>query len=199
MTHIVPYLDTLLFIAALVYLAGGVRMVMTLRYLRSTGRPQTSMSPLIARRLPLVFLFYLIPILGLGYVLSGEIVTPPTAVLQIFITSLVFSVALTLTLLFYSFDMNARWDKAWVKFLDFPYLLLASVGLYRLLDALFATGPAAGKNALNVLSLTALSIALAIRLSKATIETFFDNWTGRNNPSDSTRGPACPCCVAELR
>lgn len=179
MTMLFPYLDTLLFFAALAYLAGGIRMVLTLRYLRTTGRPQQSMAAFISRRLPLIFLFYAIPILALGYVISGDIVTPPTAVLQIFITSLVFSVALTLTLLFYSFDMNTRWDKAWVKFLDFPYLFLASVGLYRLLDALFAAGPAAGKTSLNVLSLTALSITLAIRLSKATIETFFDDWVGR--------------------
>lgn len=88
--------------------------------------------------------------------------------------ALLLSFFLSVFLLYLSPLLNQRFGKAWVKALDFPYLIFGFVGIMRVING----APFVVKtiDLLDWLALFALAVALAIRLTKATIEVFFDSW-----------------------
>lgn len=154
----------------------SMRMIGVLRRFREMGRPQASMSGTLRRRWPLAIPFYVLPVVGVTFFIADGLFEPLVAAIQLLVTSMTFSLALTLMLLSFSFELNGKFDKAWVKFLDFPYLFFAMFGLFRLIESTFQARP---QSAWSLFSVGALAFAIAIRASKATIETFFDDWTGR--------------------
>ena len=98
---------------------------------------------------------------------------PTVAALVIAIGFLIAPV-IALTLLNFSFQLNNRFGKVWVKALDFPYLFLAFLGLLRVIANIW--NPRDPTSFLNTSGLVFLSLALAVRLAKAIIEVFFDDW-----------------------
>lgn len=87
------------------------------------------------------------------------------------------SLSLSYALLSYASQLTLRYSKTWIKFLDFPYLALAFSGLVRVVNS----SPQVTKRyeTLDSLGMILLALALAIRLSKATLEVFFDRRIAR--------------------
>lgn len=85
------------------------------------------------------------------------------------------TLCLTTCLLLYGSKLTHRLGRVWVKALDFPYLLLGLFGLVRLINSIAATDNIPN-SAIDTLTLFALALALAFRLSKSIIEVFFDDW-----------------------
>lgn len=99
--------------------------------------------------------------------------------LGLFIVAL--SVALTMQCLHSSRKLSSWLGKRWVKALDFPYLLFGFIGLLKIAKN---TPGAHGEDFLKFLDTAGVvfvAIALAIRLTKATIEVCFDHWV-RDKP-----------------
>jgi len=135
------------------------------------GPTATSIAYVVSRKLILAAIVYGAPPLLVGCILTSKLLSLRTIVAQLLTTAIVFSLALTISLLHYSVELNQRYNRAWVKFLDFPYIALAVFGLYRVLESSYP----GGQSVLSLISITALALALAIRLTKATIETYFDD------------------------
>lgn len=104
--------------------------------------------------------------------ISGLTLTTAAAV----IAGLAITTALGLTtgLLYMSVELNRRFGKAWVKSLDFPYLLLGFFGLLRVLNG----SPVVSDHFyfLDALGLVCIAVAIAVRVAKAIIEVFFADW-----------------------
>jgi hypothetical protein len=173
--ELLTHLDTILFWVALLDITTATAWAVVLYRIHSIGRPTSPRAiPILA--LLLIIAGFTLPVPRLAVLLSHHLLSPATATVQLLVTSLVFSLGLTTTLLGRSYELNARFDKAWVKALDFPYLGLALFGLFRLIESAYAGHT---NVTLGIISTSALGAALSIRLTKATIETFFDSWIGR--------------------
>lgn len=166
-------LDLVVLAVALFSLAHIWKHIKILRRVRSQGPPTTSNAHVMLPRLPLIMIAYAAPFLINLYLLMFQTFSLGTTLAQLLVTSAMVSLGLTLSLLSFAYDLNTRYNKAWVKFLDFPYLALAVFGLYRVLEASYGPPSIWGQ-----LSIGALALAIAVRLSKATIETYFDDWAG---------------------
>jgi hypothetical protein len=81
---------------------------------------------------------------------------------------------MAVALLNYSVELNCRFGKVWVRFLDVPYLFFGIVGLLRLIGSV--AHPPSSPALLDFLALIAVTLALTVRVAKATIEIFFDDW-----------------------
>jgi hypothetical protein len=70
--------------------------------------------------------------------------------------------------------LNHRFPKVWIKALDFPYLILGFVGVARFINTPTITLDQVAP--FDFLALTAITMAIAIRLAKAIVEVFFPTW-----------------------
>jgi len=88
--------------------------------------------------------------------------------------TLLSSTCFTFILLHRFHRLNSRFGRTWVKSLDFAYLGLGSFALIRLITSL----PKSDTHALafDEIAIVTFCLALAIRLTKATMEVFFDSW-----------------------
>lgn len=167
-------IDYALFIAALWSLVPITSHMRVLARLRSGGRPEQPFPPFGFLKWVSIAITYGLPFLLNAWLLLIVPLSIGTMILQLIVTSTMASLGLTLTLLHMTHRLNAKYDKSWVKMLDFPYLALAVLGLYRILETSYGQQSILGK-----ISIAALALAIAIRLTKATIEAFFDSWVGQ--------------------
>jgi hypothetical protein len=113
----------------------------------------------------------------LGTILLTDIKLPATRLLMATtIFTVAFSAALTFALLHYSRRLTARFSERWVKALDFPYLLFGFIGLIRVVQTSSMLEDSSGLQFINVAGFMFVSMALAIRLTKATLEVFYHHW-----------------------
>jgi hypothetical protein len=181
------YVGTFLFFNGLIAVAGFVVM----RDLRRIGPNAIRLPKRFHPLLPVsstVLQFFCTLFLWLAMLETHHKVPIATAVLIFAFFTIGLTTMVTNTLLFFSRQLNTRIGKIWVKSLDFGYLACAFIGLVRVVNASpFATNSV---SALDSAALLFVALALAIRLSKAIIEVFFDDWVG----SPEAKGqPAVDC------
>ena len=97
-----------------------------------------------------------------------------TIILILSVLILTLAAMLTTILLVFAPHLNERFGNVWVKALDFAYLGCALVGFARLIN----TSPFVTDHVdlLTSVALLFVALAIAVRLSKATIEVFFSDW-----------------------
>ena len=173
------FLNSLFLFGALLSLFVAALALRVLRHFWRQGPPPPGAYPIKAGRRLVGFL-----LLTLGLLLSFlSIRTAPEPVPFLVVVAIVTTDALALSfvlsvgLLYFSPIFKRRLGKVWVKALDFPYLMFGFFGIMRVING----SPFVAKtiDLLDWLALSALTVALAIRLSKATIEVFFDPWLSR--------------------
>jgi hypothetical protein len=92
---------------------------------------------------------------------------------------------ITAVLVLFSIELNARYGNRWVKALDFPYLFFGGIGLLRVVNS--SPFIETHMSALDAAGLVSLALALSIRLAKAIIETFFDDWAYAPQPPQPSK------------
>jgi hypothetical protein len=89
-----------------------------------------------------------------------------------------FGTVISRYLLIFHVALNTSFRKSWVKALDFPYLAFGFVGLLRVANN--APVVADRVTLLDTVGLLFVAFALSIRLAKAIIDVFFDDFVGSN-------------------
>ena len=115
--------------------------------------------------------FVILTVLSCERLLSEPSFTVGYASLHLAWVTFVTTVWLTGTLLEYGKALTKRFTKTWVKALDYPYLALGFGGLVRLVNS---SPRVAERYDLDSLGLLCLALALSVRVTKATLEVFFD-------------------------
>ena len=93
-------------------------------------------------------------------------------------TGLIFCLTLTATLILFSYELNQRWGKIWIKALDLPYVLFVAFGIAPMLSASLVSVQQ-DHGLINRFGISLLTTAIAIRLAKAIIEVFFAPWISK--------------------
>jgi hypothetical protein len=176
MDWILEWLDTAQFYEALLEIGLSLIFVGHLRVLYRGGRLKTAMSPQRKRRLVKAISVFGIGLLATILLLRffSPLLSFRTAAATIVTTAVFTGLLLSAALLEFSFELNSRYGKRWVKFLDLPYLLLGVVGLVRLLNTTVDTRD--HYEVIGLFGVFSLTGALSIRFAKAIIEVFFDDW-----------------------
>ncbi len=138
-------------------------------------KPFDSSAPLsLCRRMNVAMVFLAIYALTTGIGITLMPLDFPVVAALILGFGLATAPMIAVLLLNHSFYLKSRMGKVWIKALDFPYLLFAFVGLLRVVANIFyGSDPA---SFFNTFALVFLSLALSVRVAKAIIEVFFDEW-----------------------